>query len=213
MDDIVFASEERWTRNLFLPGLVILLYDHILTFPEEVRYIWVPQHKRSSAWFLFIRYLAFFGNIVMAVYTLADFNPQLSFTIPRARMVHCTLALRVLLCLAAAWEADLACNIAVLGLTLYRAYKHGREAVAVPGSLWTVVIRDVQSNTAGGLSWCTAAVSVTMIARLMLNLHEAAAPPEGSTHTTNLESIRFAYSRTVPEDGLESGAEAGEEEI
>ncbi|KAJ7734026.1 hypothetical protein DFH07DRAFT_130697 [Mycena maculata] len=117
---------------------------------------------------------------------------------------------------------------------MYRAYKRGREAIAASGSLWTVMIRDGamyfgmislanlanilvfylgDSNTAGGLSWCTSAISVTMMVRLMLNLHQAAAPDEGSTHTTNLESIRFAYSRTMPEDGLGSDGETGEEEV
>ncbi|KAJ6465155.1 hypothetical protein C8R47DRAFT_1079353 [Mycena vitilis] len=127
MDDIVFASDERWTRNLFLPGLA------------------------TDQW----------GRII---------------------------------CLA---------NLA----NILHFYINGTS------NLLTTNSQLGDSNTAGGLSWCTAALSVTMIARLMLNLHEAAAPPEGSTRTTNLESIRFAYSRTVPEDGLESGAEAGEEEI
>ncbi|KAJ6622439.1 hypothetical protein B0H10DRAFT_904091 [Mycena sp. CBHHK59/15] len=61
------------------------------------------------------------------------------------------------------------------------------------------------ANTSGGLSWCTAAISVSMISRLMLNLHEAAAPEdETDTHATNLGSIRFAHSRPEPEGASHS---------
>lgn len=38
-----------------------LYYDHALTFSEEVRRIWRAPLSKGSLWFLFNRYLAFFG--------------------------------------------------------------------------------------------------------------------------------------------------------
>ena len=38
-------------------GLVVLLYDHILTFNEEVRLVWRAPHSFPKYAFLFNRYL------------------------------------------------------------------------------------------------------------------------------------------------------------
>jgi hypothetical protein len=45
---------------------VVLVYDYLLTLDSEIKYIWVRQHKRGSAWYLFIRYFTLFSNIAMA---------------------------------------------------------------------------------------------------------------------------------------------------
>ncbi|KAJ7887374.1 hypothetical protein B0H13DRAFT_2043054 [Mycena leptocephala] len=95
--------------------------------------------------------------------------------------------------LAGCWEGLLVADILLVGLTLYRGYSHCRDMP--PGSLWTVLVRDGlmyfvitclanlanilmyyfgSITTAAGLSTLAVSLSVTMMCRLMLNLHEAA---------------------------------------
>ncbi|KAJ6625304.1 hypothetical protein B0H10DRAFT_638414 [Mycena sp. CBHHK59/15] len=99
---MTIARDVQLSRSLFLSGIVILFYDHILTLGEELRHIWATRHTYSSAWFLFIRYFSFCGNIVMALDTFGDFEIKMQQTedyprIPRLGSGdHCrTLCLRV----------------------------------------------------------------------------------------------------------------------
>ncbi|KAJ7826085.1 hypothetical protein B0H13DRAFT_1918311 [Mycena leptocephala] len=76
---------------------------------------------------------------------------------------------------------SLAGDVLLLALTLYQAYTHRRDAPS--GSLWRVLIISC-------LAEFTVALSVTMICRLMLNLHEAAAITSDLSQPTT--SIWFA---------------------
>ncbi|KAF8206695.1 hypothetical protein K438DRAFT_1816308 [Mycena galopus ATCC 62051] len=108
--------------------------------------------------------------------------------------------------LAGAWEGLLVVDVMLLGLTLHRGYIRSREAEV---SLWRVIVRDGamyfaiiclanlaniliyylgDMYTAASLSAFTASISVTMICRLMLNLYEAAARPDGSN--TMLDTVQ-----------------------
>ncbi|KAJ7442010.1 hypothetical protein FB451DRAFT_115669 [Mycena latifolia] len=42
------AHDEWILRCLFLSGIVILAYDHVLTFGSEVKYIWTSGRRRSA---------------------------------------------------------------------------------------------------------------------------------------------------------------------
>jgi len=99
--------------------------------------------------------------------------------------------------LAAAWEAQLAGDIILLTLTLCHGYNHSeRGEMLRAGLLWRVLVRDGamyfgiiclanlanilmyyfgDMYTSSSISTFTVSLSVTMICRLMLNLHEAAA--------------------------------------
>ncbi|KAJ7107323.1 hypothetical protein C8R44DRAFT_321098 [Mycena epipterygia] len=116
--------------------------------------------------------------------------------------------------LAGAWEAEFACDVLVLGLTLYRALQKNVQGSATSGMLWRVMTRDAAMYfsviclvnlanllifyygdiyTTGCLAWFTAQLSVAMISRLMLNLHSAADPDCDSTiDPTYLGTLRFA---------------------
>ncbi|KAJ6565912.1 hypothetical protein DFH09DRAFT_1314691 [Mycena vulgaris] len=125
--------------------------------------------------------------------TLDTTLPGCHVTTPKAQ------ALRKYICrVAAAWEAHvlrLVCDILILGLTLRRAYTYHRTVGLGSGSLLPTMVRDGAvyfgmiclvnlANiimlyagdiiTAGSLAWFASAISVTMISRLMLNLHDAA---------------------------------------
>ncbi|KAF7354124.1 hypothetical protein MVEN_01099800 [Mycena venus] len=96
---------------------------------------------------------------------------------------------------ALAWEGQLVCDILILGLTLRRAYTYHHTVGLESPSLLRTMFRDgavyfgmicvvnivnivmLYSGdiiTAGSLAWVACCVSVTMISRLMLNLHDAA---------------------------------------
>ncbi|KAJ7171022.1 hypothetical protein C8R46DRAFT_1087513 [Mycena filopes] len=76
MDAATTIRDVRLSRSLFLVGIVILFYDHLLTLGPEIQYIWTTKHKRNSSWFLFIRYFSFAGNILMALDTFGDFGNE-----------------------------------------------------------------------------------------------------------------------------------------
>ncbi|KAF8202817.1 hypothetical protein K438DRAFT_1758122 [Mycena galopus ATCC 62051] len=112
--------------------------------------------------------------------------------------------------LAGAWEAQLACDTLVFVLTIRRAYVE-RTSPLYTGSLIEKMLTDggmyfgiiVIANLAnlltfyvllsGFLSWFTTSLSVTLLSRLMLNLHEAAGielEDEGAT-AVEMDSLRF----------------------
>ncbi|KAJ7176089.1 hypothetical protein C8R43DRAFT_974933 [Mycena crocata] len=266
-DDSQIIRDVQLSRSLFLAGIVILFYDHLLTIGPEIQHIWVTTHKRSSVWFLFIRYFSFAGNIIMALDTFGDFNVTTCGTlrvvtglivVAQELIIGCTLFLRVYalyglnrrimillisagvaivsvgawsivpvgmspvvktrapgcylpqskkqdLRMAAAWTAELAGDVLVICLTLYRSYMSSRNGAAFSGSLWRIMIRDGvvyfgiiclvnvanilmfffgDIYTSNSLSWFTSAISVAMISRLMINLHVAAARQIGGTSTS-----------------------------
>ncbi|KAF8175932.1 hypothetical protein K438DRAFT_1847292 [Mycena galopus ATCC 62051] len=118
--------------------------------------------------------------------------------------------------MAGLWEGLLATDIIFLGLTVYRGYSQCRDGFGLPrGSLWRVLVRDgviyyiiiCSANLAnilayyvlgnvdisGGLSTFTVALSVSMVCRLTLNLHEVVSEPN-DLMVSELVSIQFARS-------------------
>ncbi|KAJ7501239.1 hypothetical protein B0H11DRAFT_2225055 [Mycena galericulata] len=242
LDVALVAQDQRLRRSVYLAGLVVVLYDHLLTLGSEIRHIWVRPVKRSSIWFLTVRYVAVLSNLGMMAFFMGDFGPE-------ETLVGCTLALRVYAiygfnrrvlvslvivavtavslgiwavlrseitlettppscsatmskprairksrqCTAAAWEAQLACDILILCLTLWRAVTYHRSVGLGSGSLLATM-----GITADSLTWFASAISMTMISRLMLNLHDAVNGSFSLTSTAQygrpaheLSSIRF----------------------
>lgn len=56
----------------------ILVYDSLLTLDSEIEHIWLTGRKQGSAWFIFIRFCALCGNIVMFVLMFGDFAFEVS---------------------------------------------------------------------------------------------------------------------------------------
>ncbi|KAJ7617702.1 hypothetical protein DFH06DRAFT_1342849 [Mycena polygramma] len=54
---IVALQNVLTTRYVSAAGLVVLLYDHLLTFDDEVEYIWKASHSLEKTLFLFLRYM------------------------------------------------------------------------------------------------------------------------------------------------------------
>ncbi|KAJ7603105.1 hypothetical protein B0H17DRAFT_1189875 [Mycena rosella] len=289
-DDLLFAHDRRddLRRRLSRSRSRVRLLSHPGNGGQI--YLGSGNNKRGSAWFFFLRYFAFAGNIALAFMEFGDFKPETQplrdgtqickhlksavglLIVVQEFVIGCTLILRVYamysfnkhilwllvvaaavtvglgawsvvpagptpiipislpgcqilhstaqsIRMAAAWEAELACNVLILGLTMYRAWQQTRDGLLPDGSLWTIMMRDGAMyfaviclvnlanilmfylgdvNMNASLAWFTAMISVVMITRLTLNLRAVAsvdivsdgdAPPH-----TALGTLRFATS-------------------
>ncbi|KAJ7626066.1 hypothetical protein FB45DRAFT_922878 [Roridomyces roridus] len=124
---------------------------------------------------------------------------------------------------AAIWEVVLACDILVFVLTVRRAHQRrrmphysgslmarmetdgtmyfGMIVLANFGNVLSFYVGDIL--TVGLLSWFTTNLSITLLCRLMLNLHEAAAVGMSDTTTDGGDitvSIRFTAPRAGEEE-------------
>ncbi|KAJ7882575.1 hypothetical protein B0H14DRAFT_3128781 [Mycena olivaceomarginata] len=207
-------SFSRMIRYFFLAGLAVLIYDHLLTLGTEVKFIWSSKLRASTCWFLAVRYIALSANIAVAVYNFGNLNHESCVKMLWARNVLLLSQETLIEGTAGTRVAILVCDIIVFALTFRRAIQgisplHQR--LATDGSMYFGII--VLANLAnvltfylgdglipGFLSWFTTRLSVTLVSRLMLNLHEVGAG-QIDTNTFNMEPIRFtATHRTSTEE-------------
>ncbi|KAJ7906521.1 hypothetical protein B0H13DRAFT_2333357 [Mycena leptocephala] len=64
-----------------LAGLVLLLYDYLLTLPTEIHIV----GPRPKPWFLLVRYLALSTNFTMVVLTFGTFRSQMDMYVPKQK--------------------------------------------------------------------------------------------------------------------------------
>ncbi|KAF7311860.1 hypothetical protein MIND_00196700 [Mycena indigotica] len=76
LDYETFVWDHRMYRNLFLAGLVLLVYDHLLVFPEEVKLVWGRNLKPSTWWYLLVRYTALVSSGVILVFYFGRLNER-----------------------------------------------------------------------------------------------------------------------------------------
>ncbi|KAJ7315052.1 hypothetical protein DFH08DRAFT_894595 [Mycena albidolilacea] len=77
--------------------VIVVLYDHLLTLSLEVKYIWTPRFKRSSAWFFIFRYVTLLGNLTMVAFFLGDLDAEAEDygLVVQEFVIGCTLSARV----------------------------------------------------------------------------------------------------------------------
>lgn len=68
-------------------ALTFLLYDHLITFAEEVTYIWARLKHASAILFLVNRYLGCLSTIAQTVISLATISPERCIQYIRCRQV------------------------------------------------------------------------------------------------------------------------------
>ncbi|KAJ7437236.1 hypothetical protein B0H11DRAFT_2108245 [Mycena galericulata] len=236
--DAATSQDGRTTRYFFLAGIAILSYDHLLTLGSEVTLIWKAGLKRSSMWYLFVRYFTLCSNIAMIsrqfgtfdsevnaahailivvqqVVAMYSFDKRVVFTLATAAIVVVAVAGHKFLSQdnpLLGKHSKLAGDLLVLGFTLYHGYTRSRSEIFRYGTLWRVLVRAIYfgiiclANLANilvfhiargsslSLSAFTSALSVAMICRLMLNLHEAGARQMGVFESTvaPMDTIRFS---------------------
>ncbi|KAJ7264136.1 hypothetical protein C8J57DRAFT_1624543 [Mycena rebaudengoi] len=88
LDYATFTSDYRIYRYVFLAGLVIVIYDHLLTFSKEVKYIWLTKLRPSTCWFLAARYIGLIGNIIVSVFYFGALSHE-------EVLIETTLSIRV----------------------------------------------------------------------------------------------------------------------
>ncbi|KAJ7808806.1 hypothetical protein B0H14DRAFT_2868829 [Mycena olivaceomarginata] len=166
-------------------------------------------------------------TLILRVLAMYSFDKRVMFTLVTAALICVSLAAwcvvpvgpaltyntRIPGCHTPSSEAQLAGDVLLLAFTLWRGYTQTRDVELPSGSLWRVLVRDgtviclanlanilmYYINTATSLSGFTASLSVTMICRLMLNLHEAAAMSSSDSRGSALtQSLQFAAG---PQDG------------
>ncbi|KAJ7436253.1 hypothetical protein B0H11DRAFT_2364981 [Mycena galericulata] len=153
---------------------------------------------------------------------ITDGQPQI-FSVPGISACATDLPQKSTFRLAGAWEAQTLCDILIFLLTVRRAYVQRETHPGYAGTLlWRmttdgamyfgiIIIANAANLVAfylgdaflrGFLSWFITSLSIVLLARLMLNLHEAAAV--GMTRemsTIELETLRFATVQMAGDDG------------
>ncbi|KAJ7644681.1 hypothetical protein FB45DRAFT_898452 [Roridomyces roridus] len=158
-------------------------------------------------------------TVGLAIWAVIDYGHPQVLSAPGLVGCHIAVSRANSLRLAGAWEAQLFCDTLLVALTLRRAYLARHTLGLYRGSLIERMVADggmyfvflVLANVAnlltfylgdillsGFLSWFTTSLSVTLLSRLMLNLHESAdavAYVADQHRPMDLELMRF---RTVP---------------
>ncbi|CAK5272337.1 unnamed protein product [Mycena citricolor] len=67
-DAQTIIHDVRIHNDLFLAGIVVLYWEHLVTFEDEVKYLWQRTRTASTYAFLLNRYLASLGNLVVLVF-------------------------------------------------------------------------------------------------------------------------------------------------
>ncbi|KAJ7626122.1 hypothetical protein FB45DRAFT_1030430 [Roridomyces roridus] len=81
LDYSTFAFDHRITRSIFLSGLVILIYDHLLTLNAEIKYIWSSKLRPSTYWFCAVRYLGLAAMLAILPYYFGVSDHELQSTV------------------------------------------------------------------------------------------------------------------------------------
>ncbi|KAG0702189.1 hypothetical protein DFH29DRAFT_875356 [Suillus ampliporus] len=226
-----------------LAGNSILIYDHMVTLPEEVAFIWCRPKALSAMLFLVNRYVALLGNICALVMDFLPISDELAgsqrisvelfeiyasqTTAPVVSRNH-GLPKRLLACMiiimvalgggaSAGTFGHFSSNATILpGVGCYETYTAQmicktrgllRSSLAtrryiidiifhdgamyfgamvlcnIPNILTYYINQSGSAATAGMLSTFTSCMSVTLISRLMLNLHKSVGVGVFSTST------------------------------
>ncbi|KAJ6473770.1 hypothetical protein C8R45DRAFT_1011847 [Mycena sanguinolenta] len=160
----------------------------------------------------------------LALWALVKYGHPQMLSVPGLTGCHTAIPRTSALRLAGAWEAQLVGDALVFALTVRRAYIQRRTSPQYRGTLVERMVTDggmyfgliLLANLAnlltfyvgdvllsGLLSWFTTSLSVTLLSRLMLNLHEAANAgiDTAEPNTMELESIEFRPAPTTTDAG------------
>ncbi|KAJ7937953.1 hypothetical protein B0H13DRAFT_1851904 [Mycena leptocephala] len=197
-----------------LAGLVLLLYDYLLTLPTEIHIVW----PRSRPWLLLIRYLALGTNLSMVVLTFGIFGLQWNRWI--SILTLCVYALfnrkRVILwLLSLAGLGSLAIGVCsgleaqptprprspeVCACFLMSRIAGAWEAECLIAAVDVANILSYYDHSrissaikpflAGSLAWLAGALSAVLTARLILNMRQVNLSDFESIPPTRLDSTQ-----------------------
>ncbi|KAJ7896501.1 hypothetical protein B0H13DRAFT_2034044 [Mycena leptocephala] len=154
LDYVTFAWDHRIYRYIFLSGLGILVYDHILSFGSEFNLMWGRKLRPTTCWFFAVRYISLGCSGAIMVFYFGNLSPEVCSKMERVLevllmvqegLVEVTLTLRV---------------YAMYGFNLWVAVPMGiAGAIATALGAWTIIqYGDPQMMTAPGMSGCHTAI-------------------------------------------------------
>ncbi|KAF8193216.1 hypothetical protein K438DRAFT_846056 [Mycena galopus ATCC 62051] len=118
---------------LFLISISVLYFDHLITFGDEIRFLWKKAKTPSTYSFLVNRYLAFFGDIVVTFFVFK--------TVPDSVCKHINI-FRQLLLIFNQTAICLLLTVRIYALygrqTKVLVYMLGAGAVLMGFSLWAI---------------------------------------------------------------------------
>ncbi|KAJ7500078.1 hypothetical protein FB451DRAFT_1207418 [Mycena latifolia] len=174
LDTATFAWDHHIYRYIFLSGLAILLYDHLLTLGTEIQTMWLSELRPGTLWFLGVRYISLVSSATFLVFIFGDLSPKSCETMEwgleallllQESLVEFTLIWRVLAMFRFNLGVGSAMGIAyaaAVGLGLWTVIDYGRpQMLTMPGltGCHTAIPRDTALRLAG--SW---------LAQLLLDL-------------------------------------------
>ncbi|KAJ7128519.1 hypothetical protein C8R44DRAFT_979192 [Mycena epipterygia] len=171
LDDATFAWDHRIYRYLFLSGLVVLVYDYLLTIGSEVKIIWPSKRPLSKYWFLTVRYVSLGCSAAIVAFYFGNLSPevppaQISGFIYSSQRIHsCSTMEKVLEGLTLLQEGFVQLT---LGLRVFGMYGFNRWVLVVMLTTstvgaalggWTIVeLGEPQMLTLEGFNGCHTAI-------------------------------------------------------
>ncbi|KIK60466.1 hypothetical protein GYMLUDRAFT_261444 [Collybiopsis luxurians FD-317 M1] len=152
------VEQERLENYFHLFSITFQYWDHLLTFPDEIRYLWKARMSPSALFFFLNRYFSVLGNIVVTVSLFSGHLTDSLSTVPylprtpaRRDAGHSLRApynsyIRLIplqsIQVAAAWEALFLYDSMLFGMTLRRAYKTRKDLRRLRIPLIIIILRD-----------------------------------------------------------------------
>ncbi|KAJ7115128.1 hypothetical protein C8R43DRAFT_1156330 [Mycena crocata] len=193
-DEAISNAQAIITENYcHIFGMALLFWDHLITIDAEAQYLWRRPKSSGAYLFFVVRYGALTSNIPIISYVwIATFPKEFKWTC---------------IDLAAIWGTVFVFDALIFILTIFNAYLTRRRLgihAEANMPIHTLIVHDgamyfaamALANLAnistfaihghfvpGSLATFATGVSVTMVSRLMLNIHETAAASASSpTH-------------------------------
>uniref|UniRef100_A0A0W0FX37 DUF6533 domain-containing protein n=1 Tax=Moniliophthora roreri TaxID=221103 RepID=A0A0W0FX37_MONRR len=143
-DDLQAEWDIQMSNYWCLFGVAILYWDHILTFPVEVKYLWKWPQGISGYVFFLHRYFAALSNAIVIISRLGPHSLLESSSclhLQKIRDAVILVAQVIVLLAAVAWEAAFFYDTLIFLLAMYKAYQTKKElGMGLP--LMNIVIRD-----------------------------------------------------------------------
>ncbi|KAJ3504842.1 hypothetical protein NLJ89_g7729 [Agrocybe chaxingu] len=132
---ITIATHLRVGKYIQLAGFVILIYDHVLTFPRELERIWRQKLTGASLLFLLNRYITPFQYIVIITGKVIQLSSK-----PCDDFVQFEGALSGAMSSTAVWVSPLVIDTTIFLLTLWRTRQYLKLSERIP--VLNIFVRD-----------------------------------------------------------------------
>ncbi|KAF8887032.1 hypothetical protein CPB84DRAFT_1964450 [Gymnopilus junonius] len=85
---LIYDGEFRIASNVMVASMTVLIFDYLITFPEEFRAIWNQKISKINVLFLLNRYIPFIDTTMALISTFSYMSLHVNF--PRSFDFHCS---------------------------------------------------------------------------------------------------------------------------